>query len=217
MADYIVKQHQTSDSEPRRFITLAGITLGSNLYVPDSIAIEKFSSGYLAFNAQNLSVIALDETAHEFLLQINKNRILWVTLQDLTRIYDSSEDEIAEDLVEHAISWEKAGLLKRILTLDEIEEKEMKEAKFVGNPRISCRKEEPEGAILYNPELNIFHVLNESGLEIWRSIEKPSTVKEIVYNLTRHFEDVPVEDVVADVEEFLSTLTRAEFVQEINE
>jgi len=181
------------------------------------VAVEKFENGVLLFNADSQLIYALDHLAYELYLSIVKNKVLNRIAIEYSGKYDVSYEEILNDLIEFARDWESKGFIKRVIKLTEIEDRTMSEKKFKGDPNISCREEPPEGAILYNPEKDIFHVLNQTGLAIWQIIITPKTITEIVYEMTRLFEDIPVEQVASDVQDYLDTLLKSEFVVEFSE
>ena len=88
--------------------------------------------------------------------------------------------------------------------------------KWLVNPHVSCRVEDEDGAILYNPENDATQVINPVGLDIWRSIEKKSrTVSEIIMFLQKQYMEIPGDQVEKDVSEFVSNLSRRGFVGEL--
>jgi hypothetical protein len=96
----------------------------------------------------------------------------------------------------------------------------MSEAKrYLANPDVSCREEEPEeGAILFNPDTDAILVINPTGLLIWRVLEeKPRMQGEIVTHLMENCDDVPTDQVAADVDAFLQALLPGGFVGEVLE
>ena len=89
---------------------------------------------------------------------------------------------------------------------------------YIANPDVSCREEGPgEGAILFNPDSDAILVINPVGLLIWQALEQPHTQKEMVAYLLENCEDVPTEQVAADVEAFLQTMQPGGFIGEVLE
>jgi hypothetical protein len=95
----------------------------------------------------------------------------------------------------------------------------MSEAKrYLANPDVSCREEEPgEGAILFNPDTDAILVINPTGLLIWQALEKPRTQDKLVAHLLKNCDNVPTDQVVADVDAFLQALLPGGFVGEVLE
>lgn len=78
---------------------------------------------------------------------------------------------------------------------------------FYVNPVISCRVEDEEGAILFNPDLNSTILINASGLALWEFIHEPRMIGDISSFLKNTYDDCPDEEnIVSDVMEFLSGL-----------
>ena len=93
----------------------------------------------------------------------------------------------------------------------------MSEAKrYLANSDVSCREEGPdEGAILFNPDTDTILVINPTGLLLWRALEEqPRTQDELVAHLLENCDDVPTDQVAADVEAFLQALQPGEFIGE---
>jgi uncharacterized protein (DUF2236 family) len=85
------------------------------------------------------------------------------------------------------------------------------------NLDVSCRIEEPDGAVLFNPDTDAVQVINPTGLAIWQALEFPKTKQEIVEYLLDVCEDVPEDQVAQDVEEFIERLNAAGFIGEVVE
>lgn len=95
----------------------------------------------------------------------------------------------------------------------------MSEAKrYLANPDVSCREESPdEGAILFNPDTDAILVINPTGLLLWRALEQPRTPDDLVAHLLENCDDVPADQVTADVAAFLQALLPGGFIGEVLE
>jgi len=90
--------------------------------------------------------------------------------------------------------------------------------RYQANPDVSCREEGPdEGAILFNPDTDAILVINPIGLLIWEALEQPRTRDEIVAYLMESCDDVPADQVHADLETFFGALQPGGFVGEVLE
>jgi len=91
--------------------------------------------------------------------------------------------------------------------------------RYLVNPDVSCREEGPgEGAILFNPDTDGILVINPIGLLIWRALEQqPRTPDEIVAYLLENCDDVPTEQVHADLEAFFQAMQPGGFIGEVLE
>ena len=83
---------------------------------------------------------------------------------------------------------------------------------YIVNPDVSCREEEPDGALLFNPDTDKVLLINTTGLLIWRTLDRPHTEDEIVAALQELCNNVPANQVGSDVHEFLEQLLQAGFV-----
>jgi hypothetical protein len=84
--------------------------------------------------------------------------------------------------------------------------------RYLANPDVSCREEEPEGALLFNPDTEAIMVVNSTGLLIWQVLDQPRTLDEIVAHLLEVCEDIPMDRVTADVSEFVQALESRGFI-----
>ena len=92
----------------------------------------------------------------------------------------------------------------------------MQQKRYVVNPDVLSR-EELDGTLLVNTDNGDFRLINPVGHLIWQALKQPLTQEEIVAHLRANCEDVPVEQVAADVEEFLQALQPGGFIGEVLE
>jgi hypothetical protein len=83
---------------------------------------------------------------------------------------------------------------------------------YVVNPDVSCREEEPDGALLFNPDTDDVLVVNVTGLLIWQALAEPSTQETVAAALVEQCNNVPEDQVAQDVNEFMEQLIGKEFV-----
>lgn len=90
-----------------------------------------------------------------------------------------------------------------------------KSAVLLANSRISLREEE-DGTVLFNAEMDGLQIINPIGLLIWRYIQvHPRTRSEIASHLMEICEGVPAVQVEKDVDEFVSELQGKGFIGEV--
>lgn len=88
--------------------------------------------------------------------------------------------------------------------------------RYLANPEVSCREDDlTQGALLFNPDTDGMLSINPTGLLIWRALSQPRTSGEIVDGLLRACDDVPVDEVASDVDEFVERLLPGGFVGEV--
>jgi sensor domain CHASE-containing protein len=83
---------------------------------------------------------------------------------------------------------------------------------YIVNPDVSCREEEPDGALLFDPDTDEVLVVNITGLLIWRVLAEPHNQEEVVDALVEQCNNIPADQVAQDVSEFLEQLIAKGFV-----
>ena len=83
---------------------------------------------------------------------------------------------------------------------------------YVVNPDVSCREEGPDGALLFNPDTDQVLVINPTGLVIWRVLEQPRTLEEVVAALVARCDNVPADQVGPDTRDFVAELVGKGFI-----
>jgi hypothetical protein len=78
--------------------------------------------------------------------------------------------------------------------------------RYIVNPDVSCREEEPDGALLFDPDTDEVLVVNITGLLIWRVLAEPRSRQEVVDALVEQCNNVPADQVAQDVSEFMEQL-----------
>ena len=89
--------------------------------------------------------------------------------------------------------------------------------KFYVNPVISCRVEDDEGALLFNPDIDATILINTSGLMIWRFMNEPRTIEDMILYIRDVTSESPEYSAVnADIIQFISDLS-PDYIQEVCE
>jgi hypothetical protein len=84
---------------------------------------------------------------------------------------------------------------------------------FLRNPDVVLREEDAdEGALLFNPDTNQVKVINTTGLFIWQQCGEARTLDEIIAEVQKDFDDVPLEQVTQDVQEFMDGMVASGFI-----
>jgi hypothetical protein len=84
--------------------------------------------------------------------------------------------------------------------------------RYLRNPDVVLREEEEEGGLLFNPDTNQVKVVNPTGLFIWQECDGQKGRDEIVQTLVEAFEDVPIEQVSQDVQNFIDSMLQSGFI-----
>ena len=92
-------------------------------------------------------------------------------------------------------------------------EKKMDEKDLlVRNPDVVLHEEDPDGALLFNPDTNQIRVINPTGLFIWNHCDGTRNLPAIVSALKEAFEDVPEKEVDVQVSEFVEEMRANGFI-----
>lgn len=83
---------------------------------------------------------------------------------------------------------------------------------FIVNPDVSCREEEPEGAILFNPDTDDVLVINTTGFLVWEALSEPRTEEQLAEVLAARCDKVPQDQVGEHVAAFIKPLIEKGFV-----
>ena len=183
-----------------------------------SVAIEDFDDGSLIFLPQDRRLIKLNRILRNILRRMDGKQPVRHIIHKVADIYDVSFDAIWQDVAAVLTDLERQTIIRDVGDLYKIKGFSlMEDVKYTVNHDVSCRIEEPDGAILFNPETDVVQVINPVGLAIWQALGSPCGKQEVVEYLVEICEGVPEEQVVQDVDEFIEKLKSAGFVGEVIE
>jgi hypothetical protein len=77
---------------------------------------------------------------------------------------------------------------------------------LVRNPDVVLREEDPDGALLFNPDTNQIRVINTTGLFIWKHCDGKKDMPTIVIALKKTFNGVPETEVEGQVKAFVDDM-----------
>lgn len=77
---------------------------------------------------------------------------------------------------------------------------------LIRNPEVILREEDPDGALLFNPDTNQIRVINTTGLFIWNHCDGKRNFPAIVSALKEAFDHVPGKEVDDHVREFVKDM-----------
>jgi hypothetical protein len=176
--------------------------------------LETFDDGGLVLILPERRLVELNPSAVEVLKLFDGNRTIDQVAVQFTNKYSISMEQANQDVVEFSGVFNKSGLLT--LQSEEQEKEGMTNStgeKLLRNPDVVLREEDPdEGALLFNPDTNQVKVINTSGLFIWQQCSVSRTLDEIVDEVQKGFDDVPLEQVAQDVQEFVDGMLASGFI-----
>jgi len=86
---------------------------------------------------------------------------------------------------------------------------------LVRNPDVILREEDPDGALLFNPDTNQIRMINTTGLFIWKQCDGKNDLSALLSALEANYEDVPEKEIEKQVKDFLIEMKANGFIGEI--
>lgn len=86
-----------------------------------------------------------------------------------------------------------------------------KSIRYIVNPDVVLREEDPDGALLFNPDTNQIRVLNATGLFIWKLMDGTKDAPAVVAALKESFEEVPEAEVEGHATAFIDDMSSSGF------
>jgi len=95
-----------------------------------------------------------------------------------------------------------------------LEKKKTPEKKmiYVKNPDVVLREEDPDGALLFNPDTNQIKVLNPTALFLWKLCEGKYDVAAAIKKLQEGFKKVPADKVEEQVNNYFKDMVKSGFI-----
>ncbi len=140
---------------------------------------------------------------------LNGKRNLRQVIKKIARDHKVQEKVARDDIQKLIADLGAQGAIRPLVKVTLKRRKKMdKSSSLLANPDVSLREEE-DGAILFNADTNALLVINPIGLIIWQFIKVlPRTRADIISHLKETCDDVPTDQVEADVEKFIDELQR---------
>lgn len=85
-------------------------------------------------------------------------------------------------------------------------------SKYIRNPLVVLREEEPDGALLFHPDRNEVKVINSTGVIIWMLCDGTRDLKAITDAVRESFDDVPEDQVTDDIQSFITAMMENQFI-----
>jgi hypothetical protein len=181
--------------------------------------VETFDDKALLLNATNHFCCALNAT-EAFILAHTTGYNSSQQLAALTaRFFQITEQEASQAVVAFYEKLKDWDFVEDVVPNNQvIEEKRSMEDKinlsnrYLKNPDVGLREEDTEGGLLFNPDNNEVKILNFTGLFVWQRCDGTRTLSDIVNDLCDNFEDAPVAQVGADIQDFIEDMVDAGFI-----
>jgi hypothetical protein len=177
-------------------------------------ALEVFDDGGLVLIVPERRLVELNPSAVEILNLLDGKRTTDQVAAEFARIYEIPLEQAGQDVNELCTDMLNSGILDLQSEVQEMEGMpNSPEDKLLCNPDVVLREEDPEeGGLLFNPDTNQVKVINTTGLFIWQQCGVPRSLAEIVTEVQKGFDEVPLEQVAADVQEFVDGMLASGFI-----
>ncbi len=192
--------------------TIASPSLNTGaVFVPAwHIAIEYFDTGALLLNLRSRTLTELDARQGWILGHLDGQRTVAQVAEDYAAAFALTYEEAIGMVRTICETFVKAQSLR--LVRGSWKGEAMDVTRYVQNPDVNLREEDEDGALLFNPDTNRVQLLNSTGLCIWKLCAEGRTVSEIIEAFKADFDEVPEDEVAADVEEFINQMMDSGFI-----
>jgi len=89
--------------------------------------------------------------------------------------------------------------------------------RFIKNPDVVLHEEDPDGALVFNPDTDQIRVLNQTGFFIWQLCDGSIGMEGIVSCVRESFDEVPDDNVSGQVEDYVNEMVNAGFIGTVEE
>ena len=89
--------------------------------------------------------------------------------------------------------------------------------RYFRNPDVVIHEEDPDGALVYNPDTDQITVLNQTGFFIWQLCDGSHDMQGIVSSVRGSFDSVPEDQVSGQVEDYVNEMVSAGFIGTVEE
>jgi hypothetical protein len=85
------------------------------------------------------------------------------------------------------------------------------------NPDVVLHEEDPDGALVFNPDTDQIKVLNQTGFFVWRLCDGGHDMERIIARVRETFDGVPEDQVLVQVQDFVNDMVGAGFIGTVEE
>ena len=89
--------------------------------------------------------------------------------------------------------------------------------RYFRNPDVVIHEEDPDGALVFNPDMDQIKVLNQTGFFIWQLCDGSHDKESIIARVQETFDEVPEDQVSGQVEDFVNDMFSTGFIGTVEE
>jgi hypothetical protein len=182
------------------------------------IVMEDFDDGALLLRLSDRHLIEINPVGQRILGLTDGKSNTKQVVSFLVKQFDISAVEALQDTLAFYDDLYGQGVLEKVFWDAYKENYTMQQevtniaGRYLRNPDVVLREEDEYGGLLFNPDTNQIKVVNQTGLFIWQNCDGQMALDEIVKALQDAFDDIPVDAVNQDVQEFLQVMRESGFV-----
>jgi len=181
----------------------------------DYAVVQPVGDGGLLLHTGKHQLIELNPKTKLILDHTDGQRQLSDIVAKLANEFGISGESAFFDATSFYIQLTDLGLAEVVYPDQRKEVKNMVDSsvRYIADPDVVVREQdEDQGALLFNPDTNQVQLLNVTGLSIWNMLGEGCTIKQIISNLVTEYEDVPEDEVTADIKDFIEILLNSNFL-----
>jgi hypothetical protein len=88
---------------------------------------------------------------------------------------------------------------------------------YFRNPDVVLHEEDPDGALVFNPDTDQIKVFNQTGFFIWRLCDGSHDMESIIARVRETFDEVPEDQVSGQVQDFINDMVGSGFIGIVEE
>jgi hypothetical protein len=186
--------------------------------VSSKVVFERFEDGALALCLKDRQLSELNAIARDMIDLTDGQRSLEKVVSALADKYQTQETELLSNVTGLYKQLAEQKIVELVRTPKSGKENfKMSPApaltnRYICNPDVVLREEDEDGGLLFNPDTNQVKVINATGLFIWRQYSDAHLLDDVVSEVKQAFDEVPMEQVVQDVQEFTDEMLASGFI-----
>jgi hypothetical protein len=84
--------------------------------------------------------------------------------------------------------------------------------RYLCNPDVVLREEDPDGGLLFNPDTNQIRVLNHTGLFVWKLCDGGHDLGAILAEINETYDGVPEDQVTEQIKTYVEEMVCSGFI-----
>lgn len=84
--------------------------------------------------------------------------------------------------------------------------------RYLVNPDVVLREEDPDGGLLFNPDTNQIRVLNHTGLFVWKLCDGSHDLQAILAGIQETYDGVPEDQVIDQIKTYVDEMVTSGFI-----